>query len=456
MTINKNILLICNYFAPDNAIAAVRTTKLAKFFSEHGYKVDVLTEYFPEPRIEDRILADDAKKIKVYYAYPSKIRKKAGEVYSGLIRPIREPRFNNVEKRTHYDSDTGVKSITTFQQYYPLIASLDYSVLLSKNKGLFKSAKDFLKSACNYDYCIASYGDYFGLLAGLYYKKCRPEVKLITEFRDPVLQKKFTPKYFHKYAKRLEKSAYSSSNLIIAVTEQMINNIPMPYRKKAVCITNGYDMKDRKYCVGKYKTEGKMTFCYTGLMYGGFRDISVIFKAVSELINEGLILSEDIELVYAGPENGSQVFFEQAEKNNISYLCKYLGKVERIESLDLQSSSDILMLSTFDNKDDYSGAITGKALEYMTADKPVITVINGNIEKGAHELGIICNKANLGCVYYESTGREDYIYLKGYILSQYHAFKSGGRVLHDPDSEYLKRFSYDNLTEKYIGYLEEI
>ena len=40
----KNILLICNYFAPDNTIAAVRTSKLAKYLRQSGYEVQVIAE----------------------------------------------------------------------------------------------------------------------------------------------------------------------------------------------------------------------------------------------------------------------------------------------------------------------------------------------------------------------------------------------------------------------------
>jgi|GEM_PF-2499452 len=451
----KKILLICNHFAPDNTIAAVRITKLAKYFSEYGYCVDVLTECKPED-LEDRILSDDVKSIKVYFAYPSYARKKAGDIYSSLIRPVREPRYNNIEDRIHYDARTGVKRFYTFQETYPIIAALDYSVTISKNKGLFHSVKGFLRSSCDYDYCIASYGEYFGLYAGLYYKKHHPKTKLITEFRDPVFKSVSTPIYYRPYAEYIEKASWKNSNLIVALSNQMKTNIPMPYRKKAVCVTNGYDRNDRKFCLGKYKSENKMTFCYTGSMYGGVRDISVISRAISELINENLIASEDIEIRYAGSKSASEFFFIQADKYGMGYLCKYFGNVERIEALDLQSSSDILLLSAWDYKDDNVGNITGKALEYMSADKPVVTVINGDIEKGRQELGIICEEAKLGCVYYESADKEDYPKLKNYILSQYNTFKSGSKTLHNPDYNVLKRFSYDNIVKEYIKLLENL
>lgn len=40
----QKVLIICNYFAPDHTIAAVRTTKIAKYLRQSGYEVEVLTE----------------------------------------------------------------------------------------------------------------------------------------------------------------------------------------------------------------------------------------------------------------------------------------------------------------------------------------------------------------------------------------------------------------------------
>ena len=51
----KKILFICNYFAPDNTIAAVRTSKLAKYLQQNGYEVEVITEK-KNAELEDEIL----------------------------------------------------------------------------------------------------------------------------------------------------------------------------------------------------------------------------------------------------------------------------------------------------------------------------------------------------------------------------------------------------------------
>ena len=62
----QRVLLICNYFAPDHAIAAVRTSKLAKYLKVNGYEVEVLAE--KKDGGEDGLLKNGVEDIRVFYA----------------------------------------------------------------------------------------------------------------------------------------------------------------------------------------------------------------------------------------------------------------------------------------------------------------------------------------------------------------------------------------------------
>ena len=66
----SKVLLICNYFAPDHTIGAVRTSKLAKYLRNSGYEVEVLTE--KKKGEEDELLKNDIKGIPIYYTENSK------------------------------------------------------------------------------------------------------------------------------------------------------------------------------------------------------------------------------------------------------------------------------------------------------------------------------------------------------------------------------------------------
>lgn len=102
----KNILLICNYFAPDNTIAAVRTSKLAKYLRQSGYEVQVIAEK-KDTVAEDEILKKDTENIKVYYAYQSEFYKRFYKKYNEIIQPYKKKRFDNLDNRYRINPKTG-------------------------------------------------------------------------------------------------------------------------------------------------------------------------------------------------------------------------------------------------------------------------------------------------------------------------------------------------------------
>ena len=72
----KRILFICNYFAPDATIAAVRTTKLVKYLKQSGYEVDFLACKNDGLSV-DEILVNDIDDVSVVYAHNSEKFKKS-------------------------------------------------------------------------------------------------------------------------------------------------------------------------------------------------------------------------------------------------------------------------------------------------------------------------------------------------------------------------------------------
>ena len=55
-----------------------------------------------------------------------------------------------------------------------------------------------------------------------------------------------------------------------------------------------------------------LTLCYAGSLYGGERDMTVVFAALRRLADEGSVLPGQVEMVYAGKDFG--VLRRQAAK----------------------------------------------------------------------------------------------------------------------------------------------
>ena len=122
--------------------------------------------------------------------------------------------------------------------------------------------------------------------------------------------------------------------------------------------------------------------------------------------------------------------------------------------MSVQGCSDILLCASYDYKDNTGGIITGKIFEYMTAKKPVITVITGDIENS--ELASIVKKTGIGIAVEESQGQEGIIALREYILNQYQMKMKTGSLKYNPNVSELKKYDYSNIANQYIRLLDSL
>lgn len=449
----NKILLICNHFAPDNTIAAVRTSKLAKYLRRGGYEVQVVAEK-KDDVAEDEILKQDAEGIKVHYASQSESCKILLEKYNKIIFPHKQKRFDNLDNRYRINRKTGRSEFYPFETAYPILGSMDYLAGLVKQYDLFLSVKKTLKNLGGFDYVITSYGDAFSLFAGQYYHKFHKKTPWVFDIRDSIYRYKFTPCYVGWMAKLFEKNIWKNADCIVGVSKGICRRVPSKYRKKVHCLTNGYDMSDRDGLDAERLGADKMVFTYTGSMYGGIRDLSVLFQCISEAVSQGIIDEKKIEFHYAGNAPAYEIFKSQARKFGLDDRCVTHGKISRREALQLQQRSDVLLVASYDYQDNEGGVITGKALEYMSAGRPVIALVMGDINKS--ELAGIVRAARLGAAYEDSHRETDYGRLYGYVCGLYKEFMENGGIMHNPDMQELRKYNYRYLCRRMIRILEKI
>ena len=449
----KKILIICNYFAPDNTIAAVRITKIAKYLKRYGYDIVVVAENRQES-IKDEILEKDAEDIKVIRVANSNHVKKAFSLYQQTMSYIKKPKYDNLDNRVRINPKTGKNEFYPFQTAYPFIGSLDYLAEIIRQYDLFKESKKFLTQIKDIDYIFASYGGYFGLFAGAYLHKKHGDIPWICDIRDAICNYKFTPKYVRWIALTVEKYIWRNASCITAVSKGLCRRVTKKYWNKVYRVTNGYDKEDRKNFIESNRSHNKMRLTYTGAMYGGLQDLSPLFECIRNLANINAVELSKIEFCFAGTESAYKIFESQANKYKLDAFCVYYGKVTRKEALKLQEDSDIVIVAAFDYQKEECGIITGKALEYMSAKKPIIAVINGDIEHS--ELGEIIRIGNLGFVYEEAHYQNDSKELMKYLLNMYNDFIEKGELEFNPNNEILRKFDYQYLTRKIIRIIKKI
>ena len=447
----KKILLVCNYFAPENTIAAVRTTKLVKYLRIEGFCVDVLTE--KKDKIEiDEILKEDAEGVQIYYAENSDKCKKISVYYQKLIKAHKEKRMKRLDNRNRLNRKTGHVEFYPFETAYPIIGSLDYVFGQIRQKDLAKNADKIISKLGWYNWIITSYGDSFAYYVGKKYKKVYKNTNWIFDIRDAIYRYKFVPDLVKWIPLRYEKYVWKNADAIVGVSQGICKRVPMKYIDKVYYISNGYDDSD----VADINTRlsKKMSFTYTGSMYGGLQNLSVFFEVLRRLIDKKAVDRSDVEIHYAGNQSAYDIFKSQANKENLDDICVYHGKLSRKMSMELQRQSDILLLASNDYKDDNRGIITGKLPEYMAACRPVIAIVTGDIENS--EVHQIISITNIGICYEESNRDEDIIRLEEYIYQQYLNVKNNRIPIYRPVESEKMKFRYSEITQKYVRLITKL
>ena len=412
----KKILIVSYFFSPNNVIGAIRPTKIAEKLGNLGHQVDVFTYGYTENDCYEanesnyrRYCIDNVKKEQKKFTAPKTFKKQ-----SPIMRQV----------KSH---------VSAYRIHKKYKAFLDAFIKLYESE-LYKN---------EYDVIFTTFGPICALQAGLYVKKKNPGINWICDFRDPAVVKLhptlYKPQYFY-----YQETACKNANSIVAVSDGYLKRICRGrYSEKSYMIPNGYEEKDRNGFENKVVNDGKLHLAYVGALYFGTRDIGPLFKAIKELDQEGLIKKENIVFDYAGSE--FQVLQSQAKQHSVDDIVVNHNRLPRKECLELQFSSSILVLSTWNNKGE-EGVFPGKFLEYMLIGKPIIAVVDGGLANS--EVKQVMDEGNFGVTYEAATASEDFNSLKAYIKKQYDNVINNGNVDFSPKKEVLDRYNYDNIIQR--------
>ncbi len=414
----KRILIISELFYPTNCIGALRPTKICKFLIDKGYNIDVITEY-PSAGIYN------SKNCKVYSLKPAS---------------------PNIQT-----DNQAVRHVNLSGEFWDQLRYFERSIksYCAEKKYSKKAIALFEKGILNaddYDACFTTFGPISSVLIGLRLKRKYHIKNWICDFRDPIVVKRSSIfiRPFHRY---LQNTACRYADKIVAVSNGYVHRIcGNKYLDKSYMIPNGYDISDADTNYQKRKNS-KLTLTYVGALYEGKRDITPVFKVISDLCLSGEFDKSNIEFVYAGSDYAALV--TQAKKYDMEQILKNCGKLSRNNCLQLQYDSDILILSTWNERGE-EGVFPGKFLEYMLIGRPIISLTCGKIPNG--EVTAVMREGNFGAAYESANDKEDFEALKRYIKRSYDEWLNTGNITFKPIQAVLDRYNYDNIMER----LEEI
>lgn len=203
-------------------------------------------------------------------------------------------------------------------------------------------------------------------IAAYLIKRKYKKITWISDFRDLwSLNHAYNLSRFRLNIDRLiEKRIISKTDLITTVSQPWVEKMKNLHNKKTELIRNGYsEIEFTKYTNSIIPNNKKINILYVGSLYFDFQDIDMLFDSID---NHSL---DKIEIHFIG--NFSSELQEQIEKKNLQNHIKQLGKFSRLESIQIQSNYDYLLLFDFKNDD---GVLLLKFYEYLYANKPIICI----------------------------------------------------------------------------------
>lgn len=439
------ILIITTAFYPEQAIGAVRVSKLVKYLNTAGVDVSVVSKYVTADLPQDTTLHfDGLERINWITAHQSpwfqrlfmNARKKVVKGRSALSLTGKSEARPSLKTR-----------VMRYLQFgFTLLKGHDWTRMVMKEVRAQMPNQTF-------DVVLASYPSYGAPLAARALVKRGIARKLVIDFRDPMAYgDRVTPglEVLNRHLQQRFATAADAA-LFISPGVQMMVSRTSPFALEYV-LSNGYDPDDAYDATPVPLNHDKLRFCYVGALYDGKRDLSIFFSELSDLITSGAIPASAVELKYAGKE--CAILKAQARKHGLEGIIVDLGFVSRQESMDLQQASDICLVSTWNDERD-QGILTGKLFEYFLFRKPVIAIVSGTLPNS--EMKRVVATAGSGVTVELSSIDlpSELAVLRDFIMQSYDAKRTSGQLQHTYD-ESVENFGYPNLVAQLRDTLNDV
>jgi glycosyltransferase involved in cell wall biosynthesis len=278
-------------------------------------------------------------------------------------------------------------------------------------------------------------------LIGLKLKKKNPELRWLSDFRDPWTQISYhsdlnlTKKSQEKHLK-LEAEVIQKADLVLATSFTDAKNFQMIGAKRVEVITNGFEPQD--FRVGKILSS-KFKLTYSGGLEEA-RNPLILWEVLKDLVHENAEFASNLELVFYG--NLSQEVHQSIRENGLESYLNLKGYVSHLESIQGIKNADLLFLTNF-NEEKSRGIIPGKVFEYMATGNPILAIgpEQGDVEKILKE-----TQSGKYFSHYDVEG------IKVYLLKIYEEWEKGEIKAPTPKTDY---FSRRNLSQKLADILKE-
>lgn len=421
----KRLLLISFYFPPQAWIGAQRPYGLAKYLVRYGWKPVILTarvagRHCPEMEIIETGYTDVIAVVKAKFGFSP-------------IRDMHEQLGITVSKNYSYPS---LKS-KLIKYIKEAVAFPDEQIGWYNHA--IKAAKVLLKN----EKVDAMISTSYPVTSHLIARRLKHEfgIPWAADLRDLWTQNHYYSKspIIKYFERKMELKTLSDADILVTANPQTNVLADLHRHKKIVCVTNGYD--EEQFAETTFKLSDKLSLTYTGVLYNGKRDPSMLFRVLGRLISEKMIERDLIEINFFGCAD--RWLRDEVEKYGLSAIVKVYGAISRDEALRKQRESQILLLLLWDNANE-ERIFPGKVFEYLGTRRPIVAFGGTG--------GVVCDLLEK-----TKAGRfaRDEETLREVILDYYREFLETGTLMSRRDGECLN-YTHDFMAKRYSDILTEM
>jgi len=234
--------------------------------------------------------------------------------------------------------------------------------------------------------------------------------------------------------RRLELKTLSTADALATASQPPAEELRELHKGKPVyAITHGFDPAEVNEPPANLTA--KFTITYTGRIYPRQQDVAKLFAALRDLISDGVMDPEEIEIRFYGPE--AEWLDKEIEQYALSHVVKQYGTIPRQVALEKQRESQILLLLKWEDPQE-RGAYTGKVFEYLAARRPILATGGSN-----DVVTELLNETKAGI---DAPTIPD---IKDALEKLYHQYRLKGKIVYDGRKSEIDKYSHYEMARKF-------
>ena len=368
------ILLVSWYFPPSNRIGAVRIGRLASYLLDRGHDLRIVTCQDPP---YSQTLPHDFPQERVTRAKWVDVN----ALPAALVRRLKRSQRNGTQpdspsEAANLASDAGSTQPSRARRLKSFLSSAYTHVTNWPDQRIgwlpyaVGAGRRILKD-WSPDLVFASAPPFTTLLAGAWLSRSA-RAPLVLELRDRWWDDPYypPPAWLRALNRFVERRLVSGAAGLSTVSEPWAETYRARYGKPTVVIYNGYDSEilaklDQRPEELLSDTEPRLRIVYTGGIYPGRRDPSLLFEAIRRLGAAG----QAIEVAFYG--TAPDLVLPLAEQAGVRDKVTLHPEVSHEEAIARQSEADVLLLMQWNDPKE-QGNVPGKFFEYMGSRRPIL------------------------------------------------------------------------------------